>query len=454
MILKLDLINFKSWDAIRDMRFAPITGLFGTNSSGKTSLLQFFLMLKQTVESPDRTQVLNLGDEKSLVSLGTFRDVIHKHIATGEITSHFSWKLLKELRIQDPEKKKVPLFKGDEIEFGTEIAENGSGRVIVNNLEYGFDGYSFGLKRKSEKEGKYNLYAHPDTFRFRRTQGRAWDLPLPVKCYGFPDQVKAYYQNAGFLADLELSFEQLFSNIFYLGPLREYPKRQYIWAGAHPADMGQRGERSVDALLASRERGQKISRGKGRARLTLEEYVAWWLRELKLIHDFKVESITKDSNLYRVWVQKTPKSTRVLIADVGFGVSQLLPVLVLCYYVPEGAVVFLEQPELHLHPSVQQGLADVFIDVIKNRNIQIILESHSEHLLRRLQRRIAEQAVSPNDMALYFCDVSRGVSKLRPLELDLFGNITNWPENFFGDDFGEMAAMTQAVMRRKKRMKE
>jgi len=214
--------------------------------------------------------------------------------------------------------------------------------------------------------------------------------------------------------------------------------------------MGERGEKAIDALLAFRERGEKISRGRGLKRLTIEEYVAWWLRELKLIEDFSVEAITKDSNLYQVWVRKTARSSRVLITDVGFGVSQLLPVLVLCYYVPEGATVLLEQPELHLHPSVQSGLADVFIDVAKNRKVQVILESHSEHLLRRLQRRIAEEKIARDDTALYFCDIARGISKLQQIELNLFGSIQNWPENFFGDEFGEMAAMTHTSMERQK----
>ena len=450
MLTKLSLQNFKSWEVIQDMHLAPITGLFGTNSSGKTSVIQFFLMLKQTVDSPDRAQVLNMGDERSLVSLGTFRDVIHQHTEPGHLNCRFSWTLAKEIKIRDPEQKNVMLFTGKEMEFGVEITENGAGRVIVNKLEYGFGGYDFRLKRKSEKEGKYELSAYPDTFRFQRTRGRAWDLLAPVKCYGFPDRAKVYYQNGGFLADLELSFEQMFSRIYYLGPLREYPKRQYTWAGAQPADMGQRGENAIDALLASRERGEKISRGKGLKRLTIEEYVAWWLRELKLIEDFSVKPITKESNLYQVWVRKAHKSSEVLITDVGFGVSQLLPVLVLCYYVPEGATVLLEQPELHLHPSVQSGLADVFIDVAKNRNVQIILESHSEHLLRRFQRRMAEEKISTDDTSLYFCDISRGISNLVPLELDLFGNIQNWPEGFFGDDLGEMAAMTRAAMERQK----
>jgi predicted ATPase len=280
--------------------------------------------------------------------------------------------------------------------------------------------------------------------------GRPWELPAPTKCYGFPDQVKAYYQNAAFLADLELAFEELATRIYYLGPLREYPKREYTWAGAQPADMGQRGEKVVDALLASRDR-KRISRGKGKKSFTVEEFVAHWLKELRLIHSFSVDPIKEGSNLYQVWVQKSETSTKVLITDVGFGVSQILPVLTLCYYVPEGSTVLMEQPEIHLHPSVQSGLADVFIDAVKTRGIQIILESHSEHLLKRLQRRIAEEHLSNEDAALYFCDMKAGVSTLRTLDLDMFGNITNWPNGFFGDDFGELAAMTRAIMDRKKR---
>lgn len=135
----------------------------------------------------------------------------------------------------------------------------------------------------------------------------------------------------------------------------------------------------------------------------------------------------------------------MLLTDVGFGVSQILPVLVLCYYAPKGSTIILEQPEIHLHPSVQAGLADVFIDAIKTRDMQIIVESHSEHLLRRLQRRIAEAAFPQDQTALYFCDTdTTGTSHLTALDLDMFGNITNWPPDFFGDELGETIAMAEA----------
>ncbi|MBI4825396.1 MAG: DUF3696 domain-containing protein [Nitrospirae bacterium] len=452
MITKMFLQNFKSWEKTGDFRLAPLTGLFGTNSSGKTSLLQLLLMLKQTAESSDRSQVLNLGDDRSLVELGTFKDVLYNHSKEAVLKFGMDWNLKEQLQVKDPEHKNLIMFEDNKIEFQSEIEEHGGGRLSIHKLMYRFAENLFTMKRTAKKD-EYDLLSEKDSdqskFRFWRVTGRVWKLPPPIKCYGFPDQVKAYYQNAGFLSDFQLAFEDLFSNIYYLGPLREYPKRQYTWAGAYPADMGRRGEKVIDAILAARQGGKKIPRGHGRKGFTLEEYVAHWLKELNLIHSFKVEPITPESNLYRVKVKRTSDSAEVLITDVGFGVSQILPVLTICYYVPEGSIILLEQPEIHLHPAVQAGLADVFIDAIKNRKVQIILESHSEHLLRRLQRRIAEQQISNEDSALYFCEMRNGKSKLTHLPLDLFGHMENWPEGFFGDEFGEIAAMQKAIMERK-----
>ena len=97
----------------------------------------------------------------------------------------------------------------------------------------------------------------------------------------------------------------------------------------------------------------------------------------------------------------------------------------------------------------EAGLADVFIDAVKSRGIQVIVESHSEHLLRRLQRTIAEETVLPQDTALYFCEIDAGVSSLTALQVDMYGNIENWPDGFFGDEFEEIAAMQKAILRRR-----
>jgi hypothetical protein len=353
----------------------------------------------------------------------------------------------------NPDDPPQVLFATQQLTFKGEVGENGSDRLSVFSLEYELPEHKFKLARKGRSGGKYELSSEGDDFRFVRAQGRAWDIPAPVKFYGFPDQVYAYYRNAGFLSELQLAFENLFGQINYLGPLREFPQRYYAWKGSEPADMGRRGERVVDALLAARARGANISPGYKKRRLTLEQRIAGWLKELGLIYSFSVKPVAEDSSIYQVSVKKSPLSPEVLITDVGFGVSQILPVLALCYYAPEGSIILLEQPEIHLHPSVQSGLADVLIDAVKNRKVQIVVESHSEHLLRRLQRRVAEQAMRPEDMALYFCEATAEGSHLMPLDVDLFGNITNWPEDFFGDEFGEIAAMSEAAIRRQQQGK-
>lgn len=450
MLTALQIQNFKSWESITDMSFRPITGLFGSNSSGKTSIIQLLLLLKQTAESPDRAQVLNFGDERTQISLGGFRDIVFDHQIDRLVQWSLSWRTGEEIRISDPEKAPRVLFSGRDMSFSASIASPDGRKLFVKELEYRLGTNQFVMSRR-EGENRYDLAAAADGFQFRRAPGRAWPLPLPVKFYGFPDQVKAYFQNAGFLSDLELELEQLLNGIYYLGPLREYPRRQYTWGGGEPEDVGHRGERVVDALLASRERGSSISRGRGRRRMTLEEYVASWLQELGLIHSFSVSQIATGSNLYQIRVRKTRSSPEVLITDVGFGVSQLLPVLVLCFYVPRGSVVVLEQPEIHLHPAVQAALADVFIDAVQKRDVQIIVESHSEYLLQRLQRRIAEEVAPHDGTSLYFCDVEKDASQLVKLDVDIFGNITNWPTDFFGDSLGEMTAMTEAAARRKSR---
>lgn len=456
MLTSLRIQNFKSWTDTGPMRLAPITGLFGTNSSGKTSILQMLLLLKQTAESTDRAQVLNLGDERALVDLGTFRDVVHGHQQPGWIEWALSWRLNSALRVPDPERPRTTLFTVDRLGFTACIETarpQSTPRPVVHQFAYevcddrerGAE-RRFGMRRKSGSSEQYEVFAKD--FDLHRFPGRPSPLPPPVKCYGFPDQVYGAYQNTGFLADLQLAFEELFARVYYLGPLRDYPRRQYIWAGAQPSDMGQRGEHAVDALLAARDRRELIWRGERRRRRPHDWIVADWLKKLGLIHSFSVAPIVDGSNLYQVRVQKTEGAPDVLITEVGFGVSQILPVLVLCYYVPEGSTVILEQPEIHLHPAVQAGLADVLIDATETRDIQIILESHSEHLLRRLQRRIAEAKLKPEEAALYFCQIDQGTSRLTPLALDDFGNITNWPDGFFGDELGELVAMTEAASAR------
>ena len=464
MFTQLRSANFKSWRDTGQIELRPVTGFFGTNSSGKTSLLQMLLLLKQTASSPDRRQVLNLGDDRSPVSLGLIRDVLYAHDLSSTLVLSYEWDATERVRPADPTNPQAALFDAERMKFETHLTFR-EDQLVVEHFKYEADSNSVTMRLskapQSRRDPEYRIDAtvrgNPDYL--KRVQGRAWPLPPPAKCYGFPDEVLAYYQNAEFVLDLELELEKQFGDrLFYLGPLRSYPERQYTWQGSRPTDVGRTGDRAIDALLASRKAGRTTTRKRnrlGRATkwITVEEHVAAWLKDLDLLHAFEVKRIAPDADIYRVEVKRAPDAAPVLLTDIGFGVSQILPVLVLLAYAPEGSTVLLEQPEIHLHPAVQAGLADVIIETAEARRVQVVVESHSEYLLRRLQRRVAEGGIGHENVALYFCDHDGHESRIERLQLNLLGEIENWPAHFFGDPLGETAAIVEAGIRRKREAK-
>ena len=446
MLKRIQVRNFKAWREA-DLEFGRITGFFGTNSAGKSSLLQLLLLLKQTKNATDRGLVLDFGGPTDLVNLGTFNDVVHRHDDEEKIAWTLEWSMPDALTVNDPmESPERLLFQAETIETTCEVGLR-QARLWSHRLEYRFDEVGFLLEPGARN--KYRLRTEDTEFRFIRNRGRAWALPSPIKTHLFPDEVRYFYQNADFLSNFELAYEEFMDSIHYLGPLREYPRREYHWAGSSPEDVGQRGERTVDAILAAARDEETRSLGYKKKRRSFEEMIAYWLQRLGLIHEFHLREIAQGTNLYRTIVKTTSASAPTALTDVGFGVSQVLPALVLLYYVPEGSIILMEQPEIHLHPAVQSGLADVMLNVVTARNLQIVVESHSEHLMRRLQRRVAEEGASPDDVKLYFVSTERGEAKANDLALNEWGEIENWPNNFFGDELGEIAAITEASLRRR-----
>jgi predicted ATPase len=451
MLTELNFTNFKSWPQAK-LKCGMITGVFGTNSSGKTSLLQFLLLLKQTKDATDRAIALELNGD--LVELGTIKDAIHRHEEERSINFDLSFRLQGIRTLTDPMHKRTSaITRGNELSLSAEIGVRNRA-PYTKKIAYTLGNLTFALEPREEKSNAFDLLVRGQTgdnseYRFVRTQGRAWQLPGPIKSYAFPDQARTFFQNSGFLADLESFYEEALDNVYYLGPLREPPARESFWARSRPTDVGASGEKTIDAILSATE-NEETRNLKPKARLLpFQEMIGYWLRAMGMIDSFRVEEIAPGSNIWKAYVRTRPGASEVQLTDVGFGVSQVLPVITLLQYVPEGSTVVLEQPEIHLHPLAQAALADVIIQAATHRKVQVILESHSEHLLLRLQRRIAEQTVSAEDVKLYFCDAPRGVSTLTPLELDLFGNIRNWPDKFMGDAFGETA---QAELARLKLM--
>ena len=240
---------------------------------------------------------------------------------------------------------------------------------------------------------------------------------------------------------------------------RHHAKRERFfevssWTGSSPTDVGRQGEQTMNAILAATANGQKRSTKKKGHPKPFQEVIASHLKTMGLIEHFSVVEVAAGSNIYQTKVKRDKGGTEALLTDVGFGVSQVLPAIVLLHYVPEGSTVIFEQPEIHLHPAVQSHLADAIIDISESRNLQFIIESHSEHLLRRLQRRVAEERLPADWIKLYFVDQVKGEARLSDIGLNDFGEIENWPEHFFGDEMGEIAATCKAGLKRRMKAPE
>lgn len=457
MLEHLRIRNFKGWKDTGPIHMAPITLFFGANSSGKSSIGQFLLMLKQTIESQDRKAVFYPGGKDSAVQLGSYREMVFGRDTDNKIAFEYRWSLPESLKFVDPLSKRE--FSGDVLAFEAEVslAEGKRRSLALDCLKYELladdeNALAIGMRRKPNTRSKYAVKA--ETYLLTRKQGRAWPPGDPVRFYGFPDEVVAYYQNADFAQSLNLRHEQLFRSLFYLGPLRTRAERLYSWAGVEPESVGFAGEYTIAAILAAQ--GRSISTGYRHWSKPFQELIARKLMQMGLIEEFRVKPISEQRQEYEVGVRTKGSRDWVDLPDVGFGISQVLPVLVQCFYARPGSIVLVEQPEIHLHPRAQSALADVMIEVISSRengsdrNIQLIIETHSEHFLRRLQRRIAEEKVSQQKVSAYFADVSRTPATLEALKLDEFGNIRNWPENFFGDEMSDIAEQAKAALKRRK----
>lgn len=428
MLTRLRLKNFKAWDERLwegGVELAPITLLLGPNSAGKTSLMQLPLLLRQTFEGADPALDLNLGGlPGDIVDLGSYGSLIHGRDPARELG----------VGITVHEEPSAP------IEHRATYRCEGSAPAL-QRLELASGARRFAATRQAQ--GAYLLEAPGGAASSGELGGPA---SHPERSLVFSAEAIAALGQAGAeLRGLSLDLRRALGKIRYLGPLRDRAARSYARSGAAPGDVGTRGERAALALLASVEPRS----GGGRASSALLEQVSGWLRRLGLADELRLEQ-QGDAGRYELIVARGKERTNLI--DVGFGISQVLPLLVLAYAAPEGATILAEQPEIHLHPRAQVGLAELVVEVMKTRRVQFLVETHSEHLFRRLQSLIADEALSPADCRLYFVEQDEeGRADLTRLQIDAYGRVANWPQTFFGDVIGETERQTRRLLERMRR---
>ena len=254
----------------------------------------------------------------------------------------------------------------------------------------------------------------------------------------------------------------------YLGPLRDTPPRQYEpprfpdpsrWSSGLGAwDSLQNGpDELVDAVGQWLGDESHLNAGCTIERRLYLELDAADPVVRKLLNRQAFDDIDEDEGLD---LSKVPMKSRIVIIsgnsdtelrphDVGIGISQVVPVIVTALD-GEGRLLAIEQPELHIHPRLQAAIADLFIESIHKNKHRFIIETHSEHLILRLLRRIreTEKGTAPADrqlrtdvLGIYYLKQENGSSTASRIDVDVKGEfIQPWPDDFFEIDFYERFA--------------
>lgn len=553
MLKEIKFKNYKAFES-GSLKIKPITILLGANSIGKSSILQFLLMLQQTALAKENYKAA-LKLHGGFLSLGEGKNIFRKHnvkkpvninliFEDESLIREFSEGLLREkigeiyeyarltdnIKLNFKEKDSQP---NEEMKNFQKIFSNhryGRSDFKIDDkmlsslaviLDYSIENTRL-IKKKNEKEFLSDYYLFRINHTFRNIENKKNEIKFGLEfiqkfsalikkdskfsieydIYSKENilQIKSFIlsvdDNIIFKVDLEIPKEQNFSfssplfdnqniskrinesikkyfiqpktifsflnyelvhdntnnednlyiieilinimsrslssienyfdeeNVNYVSPLRAHPKRYYFLDKAKINTY--LDTLDGDALAETLKDDEDI-----------KKQVNDWLSRFNL----NVEVNKLEDILHKLTVNQN--SLSLDITDVGFGISQVLPVIIQGFLSYENSITLIEQPEIHLHPKMQADLADLFIDIAikksaKNTSYKnLIIETHSEYLIRRLRRRISEGKLSINDIAIYLIrqntDGKNDNSIIEELNIEEKGNF-EYPIEFYGGE--------------------
>jgi len=404
--MKIAVRGYKSIVEEQSIEIRPLTILAGANSSGKSSIMQPLLLLKQTLDSQydplgalklDGPNVLFTSADQ-LLSKGSDGFFVGWHIRSFKLGLHF-----------------------------------------VKSPEVGFD-----IERMDYEDGpqdKATLHKDMNSEELKSLLSHSYlKLPLPLelsqqlqfqgvikrsRCFLYVALLQAGRRESEFVGlfpDAAVIAREQLLRLIHLPGLRGNPKRTYPVTGVGPTFTGTFENYTASVIArwqtSEKEKLAKLCRD-------LETLGLTWKVEARPINDAQVE----------LQVGRLPRATRggardlVNIADVGFGVSQALPVVVALNVAQPGQLVYIEQPEIHLHPRAQAAMAELLADAAR-RGVLVVAETHSSILIRKIQTLVAQGKLKPEIVKLHWFERKDGVTTIRSADLDERGAFGNWPEDF------------------------
>lgn len=507
--MRVEAFRIRNFMAFADsdwIDLSSITLLFGRNSTGKSAVLRALRMLSQSLDhdNPDTHLILSSDDG---VDLGSYWDVVHGHDTTHDIVLAFKL----DLRLDDETKPYSPSqllgylkSPGDRLQStitGDDLLSPGDMLVTVE-LAYGLrdensrsvhlkgitlranwaahedsdDKVIFGAEWIDADVGWYLISDFLVEHSYETAGAHSWwttfsefkieegFLPvLPALAGNVRDsselsdipQDSKDYETVRFLLyavkDVLCAFA---SGLVYLGPARCEPQRYYYVAGASTQSIRGRGLDIIHRYLL--KWGTPEWQG-------LQDEVNDYLQSLGMQCKLEVVPMTgrqgQQVTVFELCLREDgEQGVLANLSDVGFGWSQLLPIVLASVLAPLEATIIIEQPELHLHPAAQAELADLFA-ATNDYVSKYLVETHSENFILRLRRRIAERTLAlkcghepethldPDQLRVYLVARRDGRSECHSITYDEWGRYQKLPDEFrefFSADFDEILALDKA----------
>lgn len=434
----LRIKNFRSIKDSKDLKLSNLNIIVGPNNSGKSSILYSILLLKQTLEDKDWNAALVTSGP--YLDLGSYLDLINANDPEKslEINLELNKSLLQKIErysILKPLDNLMKKCNRYQIKFKFDknknniyvsafnISNSKSGEFYAGeyiNEEWVLSGFP-----KEILPHMITIFTHflP---RFRSFGKR------PKRDEKVSNKVVALLNTS---IAVSLVFEEIFEQILYVGPVRQMIPRYGFLGTQYYSELNPSGQNLMKVL--------STLKFYGRTKTSILTELNYWLdKKFHALKNIRITNIDPSETVISIYGDDPLGNKNINLALMGSGLSQLVPVIVQTVITPERGCIVIEQPEIHLHPAAQAVLGDLFVRYAKNK--QIIVETHSEHLVLRVRRRVAEGKISPDLVSIFFVDKSKNETRIRKLDLQKDGNFRRWPAGFFEEGYREAMALAMA----------
>ncbi|MFK7700160.1 DUF3696 domain-containing protein [Pseudomonas caspiana] len=469
-LLKIELENFKKFSKLTLDLGQPITLIYGENSSGKTSAIRALLALMQTFSSQNKYHMWSAHGE--YVDLGFYKDYIKDHnirnrlgisitsinnhtLSTGRKTKTPCIGTMKLCYDFDSETNQARLYSLTEHVYHPKLKES------IGEINPGYKVPAFSTEVEAitiirlKTRSWYNFSLHPLCYLGVYQQ---WDKLHPNLLQIISKKSKSVHLHQKFTLEatkkqtydeadnlgryiFNQSIDQIentLSSVHYLGPLRMTPFRSYKISN-QASNVGINGENTPFALSRLQTLHTKDKTSKRQNQQKFNNFTKWF----EMIFPGQSVATEQSEDVVRL---KVGNSERIdSIADVGFGFSQVLPILVQAAAMDAGETLIIEQPELHLHPKAQVAFAK-FLTAAAKTGVKFIIETHSEHILKGLQLHISNTTVKKSDpkildslslasedLKIYYFNKD---DSFEVMNLNQWGEIDGgWPRGFFDESY-------------------